>query len=535
MQSITLPPTSNPPQHRPPPQDIYTTFSQREKYGITFILGITTITSPITATIYFPLLPLLQAHFHTSAQAINLTITIYVVFQALSPLFFATLSDTFGRRPIFLVTLLIYLFANLGLALQQDSYIALLVLRALQSFGASAAFAVSYGVVADVCVPSDRGNMVGPISAAQSLGLCIGPVVGGWVAWKSRGYGWVFWVLVIVGGVLVVVVGGFLPETAKNVVGNGREGAKRWWIQPWCNGIVRSVRRLKRGWTSKEKGSVERDAGRGRDADELSSAGKKRFKFFDFLACLRIIFWKDSALILSIHGWFYLVDYSIQTAIPSIYQDVYSFNELLIGLSYLPRGAGIITGGYINGKMMNRKYRITAKEIGHTVDRIAGDDLDHFPIEKARSRDSWHLFGTLSAVLVGYGWAIEKHAHVSIPLVLQYVQGFLTTSLYTTFITLLVDVFPDSPSTAAAAASVVRCSLAAAGIAALQPLLNVLGIGWYFTALALVSIILGFVLMLAMQIYGRKWRSERRAKTTTPLRDQGSGVKAEMTKAASRR
>ena len=168
----------------------YTTFSRHQRYGITCILGITTIISPLTATIYFPLLPLLQAHFHTSAQAINLTITIYLAFRALSPLFFATLSDTFGRRIIYLLTLTIYLFANLGLALQQNSYTLLLTLRALQSFGASAAFAVCYGVVADVCVPSDRGSLIGPISAAQSLGLCIGPVVGGWVAWKSSGYEW---------------------------------------------------------------------------------------------------------------------------------------------------------------------------------------------------------------------------------------------------------------------------------------------------------------------------------------------------------
>ena len=531
-QSTALSPKSASPQAQPPSQDVYTTFSQREKYGLTLILGVTTITSPLTATIYFPLLPLLRAHFHTSAEAVNLTVTIYIIFQALSPLFFATLSDTFGRRPIYLATLLIYLFANLGLALQQDSYVALLVLRALQSFGASAAFAVSYGVVADVCVPSDRGKMVGPISAAQSLGLCIGPVVGGWVAWKSRGYGWVFWVLVIVSGALVVVVGGFLPETARNIVGNGRQGARRWWIRPWCDGIVRFVRRLRRKRTSKEKISVEQDPSGGRDADE-PWAGKKGFRLFDFLACLRIIFWKDSALILWMHGWFYLVDYSIQTAMPSIFQDVYHFNELLIGLSYLPRGAGIITGGYINGRMMDRKYRITAKEIGHTVDGVVGDDLDHFPIEKARSRDSWHIFGTLSVVLIGYGWAIEKHAHVSIPLILQYVQGFLTTCLYTIFITLLVDVFPESPSTAAAAASVMRCSLAASGVAALQPLLNVLGIGWYFTALALVSSIFGFVVVFAIQTHGRKWRSERRAKTTQAPRDHGSGEKSETPKPAS--
>ncbi|KAL8796010.1 MAG: hypothetical protein Q9195_001586 [Heterodermia aff. obscurata] len=512
--TISSPPSTSP-QAQPPAQDLYTTFSQREKYGITLILGITTITSPLTATIYFPLLPLLRTHFHTSAQAINLTITIYIVFQALSPLFFATLSDTFGRRPIFLVTLLIYLFANLGLALQQHSYVALLILRALQSFGASAAFAVSYGVVADVCVPSDRGNMVGPISAAQSLGLCIGPVVGGWVAWKSGGYGWVFWVLVIVAGVLVVVVGGFLPETARNVVGNGRVGARRWWIRPWCSGTVHSARRLNRKWTAKEKSSAEGDVSGGIDADE-PHAEKKRFRFFDFLTCLRIIFYKDSALILWMHGWFYLVDYSIQTALPSIYRDTYHFNALLTGLAYLPRGAGIITGGYLNGKLMDRKYRLTAASINHTINPLAGDNLDHFPIEIARSRDSWHLFGALSLILIAYGWAIEKHAHVSIPLVLQYAQGFLTTCLYTIFVTLLVDVFPDRPSTAAAAASVVRCSLAASGVAALQPLLDGLGSGWYFTGLALVSSVFGFGVVFAIQRRGRKWRSERRGGNSGP-------------------
>jgi hypothetical protein len=63
----------------------YTTFTRREKRLLTLLLGLATITSPLTATIYFPLLPLLREHFHTSAQAINLTLTIYIIFQALSP------------------------------------------------------------------------------------------------------------------------------------------------------------------------------------------------------------------------------------------------------------------------------------------------------------------------------------------------------------------------------------------------------------------------------------------------------------------
>ena len=53
-------------------------------------------------------------------------------------------------------------------------------------------------------MPSERGKMLGPISAAQNLGTCVGPVVGGWVVWGSGDYGWVFWCLVVVGGVLLL-------------------------------------------------------------------------------------------------------------------------------------------------------------------------------------------------------------------------------------------------------------------------------------------------------------------------------------------
>jgi MFS family permease len=151
----------------------YTTFNSRQRRHLTFLLGLTTITSPLTATIYFPLLPLLAHRLSTSAQAINLTITIYLIFQALSLAIFATLSVSLGRRIVYLVTLALYILANLGLALAQNSYVALLILRAIQSLGAGAASAISYGVVADVCVPAGRGRMVGPISMALNLGTCI--------------------------------------------------------------------------------------------------------------------------------------------------------------------------------------------------------------------------------------------------------------------------------------------------------------------------------------------------------------------------
>ena len=110
-----------------------------------------------------------------SFKSINLTITIYVIYQAISPLLFATASDSFGRRPIYLVTYTVYTVASLGLALNKRSYAALLILRALQSLGASTVLAIAFGVVVDACPPAEKGAMLGPTQGAANLAVCLGP------------------------------------------------------------------------------------------------------------------------------------------------------------------------------------------------------------------------------------------------------------------------------------------------------------------------------------------------------------------------
>ena len=512
-------------------QPLYTTFSPRQKRLLIFLLGLTAITSPLTATIYFPLLPLLASDYYSSAQAINLTITIYVIFQAVSPAIFASLSDLHGRRLVYLLALTLYVSSNLGLALEQkqNSYVALVILRALQSLGASAAFALTYGVIADVCVPAERGQMVGPVTMALNVGTCIGPIVGGWVAFSSGHYVWVFWFLVIVGTLLLVAVAGFLPETARNVVGNGSVEATRWWERTW--GVIvwdRGCKILRRD-SGKDRENKGRERRSERDEGTVPSGAKsqangaiRRHRIRNALACLRIIFWKDAAQILWMHGSFYMVDYSIQTSIPSLFKDLYQFNELKIGLSYLPRGAGILVGGYANGKLMDRNYRITANHIGYTIDRDHDDDLNHFPIERARTRGSWSLLGVFTGATVGYGWALDSRSHVSIPLILQFIQGFFGTSIYTLSNTLLVDVFPETPSAAAAAAAITRCAMAALGVALVDPLIGALGRGWYFTTLVIVTGGLSLIAVWMIRTWGMKWRGERVSKTVRAFENDDS-------------
>lgn len=484
-----------------------TVCTRNQKRQLRLLLGFAAITSPLTATCYLPLLPLLRVHFSTSAQAINMTLTIYIIFQALSPAIFGPFSDSVGRRLVFMITLALYAVGNLGLAFNKSSYPTLLVLRALQSLGASAALSISYGVVADICVPSERGRMLGPVSMALNLGACIGPVIGGGVAWRSGNYEWVFWSLVIVGAMLLLGIGLFLPETARALVGNGSPNIRRfWWERSWASILVFHLSKLK---NSSNQSKPQDDKSGGENSGPYRKSILQQCRFVNPLACLRVILHLDTCLALWMQGSFYVVDYAMVATMPDTYRNVYHFNELQIGLMYIPRGMSIITGGFCIGKIMDYNYRTVAREISWNIDDVVGDDLQHFPIERARARGSYILLIVSTAILVGYGWAVAKHAPLAIVLVLHFVQGSMGTCFYNTYNALLVDVFPESPSTAAAAASIVRCAMAAAGVAILQPLIGALDRGCYFTILGVWSGGFGALAVLAIERKGMFWRTRR--------------------------
>lgn len=513
----------------------YTVFTDKQKRYLTMVLTLTMLASPLTATIYLPLLPLLAAQYHVSIQAINLTITLYVVFQALSPLFFATASDHFGRRPILLVTYALYTIASLGLALNTRSFAALLILRALQSLGASAVLAVAFGVVADVCPPAERGSMLGPTQGAANVAVCLGPIIGGLVALRSQGVVWVFWALVIFGGMVWSTIAAALPETARNIVGNGSQ------LQRGKKGICWNGSLL--GLTPKISTPSEQDRRRKSwsptavSPKTQSLTHTERGHHRSFLASLRksnplvvvrMIFWRDTALVLWIAASPYAVWYCVQASIPSIYKDNYGFNELEIGLSFLTGGVAVVVGGYANGKFMDWNYRVIANRAGRTIDKVGGDDLTDFPIETARARGSFWLSTIYTGALAGYGWSVQMNAHESIPLILQFVIAALCTSFQQTFNALLVDIFPESPSTAAASSNITRCTLSAMVVAVLEPIVAAIGRGWFFSMLAILSGAGGVLCCWTIDKYGMKWRRCRLSRDDGAL-DKANEVQSHST------
>ncbi|KAL1835672.1 hypothetical protein VTK73DRAFT_5469 [Phialemonium thermophilum] len=110
----------------------YSVYGPWEKRLIVLGAALSAFFSPLTAQIYLPALPQLSEDFHVSASKMNLTVTTYMIFQGVTPMLIGGFADAAGRRPAFVLCFVIYVAANIGLALS-DSFGALLGVRCLHS------------------------------------------------------------------------------------------------------------------------------------------------------------------------------------------------------------------------------------------------------------------------------------------------------------------------------------------------------------------------------------------------------------------
>ncbi|KAH2050740.1 hypothetical protein KXW51_005229 [Aspergillus fumigatus] len=480
----------------------HSAFSKKEKRFIVFMISMASFFSPLSAQIYFPVMPTLVENYHLTTALINLTITTYLILQGLAPSFIGTFADSGGRRPAYILAFTVYLAANIGLALQ-NSYVALMVLRCIQSAGSSGTIAFGYGVVADIATAAERGSFIGPVSAGVMVAPALGPVIGGILA-KFLGWRSVFWFLVIISGGYLVVFMTTMPETNRNIVGNGSVPPDQWWRMSVIQYLA-ARRRLQKMTTE------ERIAHQQQRANLNQARGHQKLSFPNPLKSFVILLEKDAFIVVSYVGLAMLANTALLTSTPNLFGKLYGFNDLQIGLCYIPLGVGSCIAAILNGKLLDFNYRRIAHKMGMPVDRKKGDDLRGFPIEKARLQAFFPLMALGVAAFIPYGWVLQQGAPLAVPLVLQFIIGFSFIASLNTLSTLMVDLFPDRASTASAASNLVRCWLGAVGAAVIDHMLNAMGWGWCFVFWGLLMLV-GLGLLLVEYHRGMQWRLARLAK-----------------------
>lgn len=270
-------------------------------------------------------------------------------FQGLAPAFVGSISDETGRRPSYLACFVIYIGANVGLALQ-NNYAALFVLRCLQSSGSSGTVALANAVVADIVTSAERGTYISYVSMGALVGPALGPVIGGLL---SQYLGWraIFWFLTIFAGVVVTIFIISFPETCRKVVGNGSLPAQKWNIS------LLSYLRLR----TQAKAGFE-----GEPQTRLSHKSRP-----NPLNAIYIIFDRESGIVLLYGGALFSGFYMVLTGMPSQLQEKYGFNTLQIGLCYIPTGVGAMAAAIAVGRFLDWNFRRHAQRLGIEISNKA--------------------------------------------------------------------------------------------------------------------------------------------------------------------
>jgi DHA1 family bicyclomycin/chloramphenicol resistance-like MFS transporter len=160
---------------------------------------------------YLPALPAIAEEFGTALAGVQQTLTAYVFGFAVMTLFYGTLSDSFGRRSVVLVSLLFYLAGTVGVALA-PSLEAMIFFRLLQGLSAGGGAVVARAMVADLYAGAEAHRIMSWINVVFGAAPALAPIIGGWLL---AGFGWraIFWFIAAFTIVLTVGCAWRLPES----------------------------------------------------------------------------------------------------------------------------------------------------------------------------------------------------------------------------------------------------------------------------------------------------------------------------------
>ncbi|KAI1355432.1 major facilitator superfamily domain-containing protein [Xylaria sp. FL0043] len=478
----------------------HSVYTSREKTLLVISAAFSGLFASWTAQIYLPALNNAAHDLHTSTKKINLTVTSYMIFQGVTPIFIGGYADAMGRRPVYIICFVLYIAVDVALALT-NSYGSLLALRSVQSITISSTQALCQGVVADISTSAERGQYAAFLALPTILGPSIGPVIGGAIA-QFLGWRNIFWFLAITGGINLAVLIALFPETCRRIVGNGSILPKK------------SNQTLLQLFLNRRKDpSNELEIGTA-PAPLLVPDGeipKAAFAWARFLSALTLLFEKELFVLSTYGGLLFAGLYAVGTAAPSLFATYYGYNGLTIGLLYLPLAAGSVAAVVLVGKMLNWNFQRHAKRLNITVVRGQHMDLSEFPIERARVEVLIPPFILSVIVITAWGWTVENRVSVGVVVVLVFLLGLGLSGVASVFSALITDIRPEKASAASASNNIIKFLLGAAMSAAIEPLISAVEPGKAFSIIASFYVLVSPCLVLVVR-KGMKWRQEVREK-----------------------
>ncbi|KAH7073709.1 major facilitator superfamily transporter [Paraphoma chrysanthemicola] len=438
----------------------YHIFSKRKTWSVVITIGVVGLFSGLSSNIYFPALDAIAKDLRVSLSTVSLTTTSYLIVQGLSPLFWGSLSDTIGRRQIYIYSFTVYIIANIELSISPN-FVVLLIFRGLQAAGSASTVSIGNGVIQDIIPPAERGGYISVYQAIRNFSIAIGP-------------------------------------TLRTIAGNGSIP-----LQGIHEPLIRKIRKK----PSHSQENID---------DHVTPKITARI----FVEPLFLLKEKDILLSLLFGGTIYAIWSMVTSSTTGLFKDQFHLNEVLLGLASIPNGLGTIFGSTIIGNLMNRSYAEAEERYKKQNGLPSSYELPQrnlpldFPIEHARLKHipcitivfivSTTLYGfSLSSPAVTYkpGW-------IAVPLILQFLIAATSNAVFAINQTMVSDLCPGKGASSTAINNLVRCSMGAVGVAFIDMMIAAMGPGGAFLGLSLITVAVT-PLATVQWYWGAKWRKQR--------------------------
>ncbi|KAK0649280.1 major facilitator superfamily domain-containing protein [Cercophora newfieldiana] len=429
------------------------------------LISISTLVTPLGSSIFAPAVPQLMKEFQSdNLELASFVVSVYVLGFACGPLLIAPLSEIYGRLIVYHVCNIGFIAFLVGCALA-PSLNALIVFRFFSGAFGSCPITNGGGTIADMIVQEKRAGAMAAFSIGPLLGPIIGPIAGGFLA-EAEGWRWVFWLLVILAGVLSISMVIFARETYAPVL------------------LQRKVNRLR-----KETGN-----------DLLRSkldAGLTPKEYFrrGIIRPLKLLVFSPYCIIFAIYisiiyGYLYLMF----TSITDVFMRGYGFSISTVGLVFLGLGIGSLAGLLYFGGVSDRDMK---------AKKANGEEMK--PEHRLRLLPAAAIMLPVGFFI--YGWTAEKHVHWIVPILSHVPIGIAMVMTFMAISMALVDSFTLYAASALAANTVIRSIFGAVLPLCGLRMYRVLGLGWGNSLLAFVSMPLIPVAFLILK-YGETIRTK---------------------------
>lgn len=173
---------------------------ENSKVFLLILLGLLSAFGPFVTDMYLPSLPAMTDYFSTNSSMVQLGLTTSMIGLALGQVFFGPLSDKYGRRPLLLVSMILFIVSTIFCLFAPDIY-SFVTLRLVQGIGGAGGIVISRSVATDKFSGKELAKMLAVIGAINGVAPVAAPVIGGLltgtVGWKG-----IFVILLLIGVIL---------------------------------------------------------------------------------------------------------------------------------------------------------------------------------------------------------------------------------------------------------------------------------------------------------------------------------------------